>query len=71
MKTLTLFLLALSLNVSSNQTTKEVYFCDSKGGKKYHFTKDCIGLSNCKHKIEKIKLTDDKNRGLTLCGFED
>ncbi len=71
MKTLLLLILASSLNFSSQQTTNEVYFCDSKGGKKYHFTKDCRGLSNCKHKIEKIKLTDAKNKGLTLCGFED
>lgn len=48
----------------------EVYLCDSSGGKKYHFTKSCRGLSNCEHKIIKVSLKKAKGMGKTLCGWE-
>lgn len=57
--------------LTSFETNTEVYICDSKGGKKYHFNKNCHGLNNCKHKIIKINIQEAKNRGKTLCGFED
>lgn len=49
----------------------DVYICVSKGAKRYHFTKTCKGLSNCKHTIKKVTLNEAKGMGLTLCGWED
>lgn len=49
-----------------------VYICDSDGAKKYHYSKNCRGLSNCKHTIKKVTLADAKKKGKkTLCGWED
>ncbi len=48
-----------------------VYLCDSTGGKKYHYSKTCRGLSNCQHEIIKVTLEEAKKRGKTLCGWED
>lgn len=65
-----IFLSAIILFTSFNTET-EVYLCNSKGGKKYHLTKDCKGLGNCKAEIIKVTLSEAKERGKTLCGFED
>ena len=51
--------------------TEKVYICDSETAKKYHYSKTCRGLSKCKHEIVEIRLTEAKNRGKTLCGWED
>ncbi|NHN26494.1 hypothetical protein FIA58_012480 [Flavobacterium jejuense] len=50
---------------------KEVYLCGPKGAKKYHYSKSCRGLSNCKHEITKKKLSEAQDLGLGLCGWED
>jgi len=50
---------------------KDVYLCGPNGAKKYHFSETCRGLSNCKHEITKKKLSEAKNLGLTICGWED
>lgn len=50
---------------------EDVYICDSKSGKKYHFTKTCRGLNACKASIKKLSLTDAKKLGKDLCGWED
>ena len=49
----------------------DVYLCDSSGGKKYHYSKNCRGLSNCQHKIIKMSLQKAKSLGKDLCGWED
>ncbi|NER14540.1 hypothetical protein GWK08_13885 [Leptobacterium flavescens] len=49
----------------------EVYICASKNSKRYHFRKDCRGLSRCKAKIVKMPLSKAKKIGRTLCGYED
>lgn len=49
----------------------DVYICFSKGAKKYHYNKFCIGLTNCKHTIKKVSLSEAKELGLSLCGWED
>lgn len=59
------------LMLSSYSTTDDVYICDSKGGKRYHLSKDCRGLSNCKAEIKKVTLAAAKESGKTLCGYED
>jgi hypothetical protein len=67
-------LLALACLVtltSFHLPTTYVYLCDSEGGKKYHFTESCRGLSNCKHRIVKVTLEEAKGLGKGLCGWED
>lgn len=54
---------------SSNQSN--VYLCDSDSAKKYHLKKDCRGLNACDHEIIRITLTEAKQKGKTLCGWED
>jgi predicted lipoprotein with Yx(FWY)xxD motif len=56
---------------SSFTASTDVYLCNSKGGKRYHFKKDCRGLSNCQAEIKKVTLDDAKKIGKTICGYED
>lgn len=65
-----LFLLLLSV-LTSFTTGNDVYLCNSKGGKKYHFKKECRGLSNCQAEIKKVTLAEAKSLGKTICGYED
>ena len=53
-----------------NQTTT-VYLCYGEYSTKYHFKKDCRGLSNCSTDIEKTTLTEAKKKKRTICGWED
>lgn len=50
--------------------TGDVYLCDSVGGKKYHYSKSCRGLSNCKHKIITVSLKKAISLGKGKCGHE-
>ena len=59
------------LFTSFNSVESDVFICVSKGAKKYHFSKSCKGLSNCKHTIKEVKISEAKEMGLTLCGWED
>lgn len=49
----------------------DVYICNSKSSKKYHFKETCRGLNACKHEIIKISLKEAKEKGLEICGWED
>lgn len=49
----------------------EVYVCNGKSSKRYHYKKSCRGLSNCRSSISKVSLEEAKRRGRTLCGWED
>lgn len=66
-----LLILLIVLLLTSTESYTEVYICDSKDGKKYHYTKSCRGLNACKHNIIKMHINEAKNRGKTLCSFED
>ncbi|KLT64786.1 MULTISPECIES: hypothetical protein [Pedobacter] len=68
MKTLSLIILFFA--TIACKETQTVYLCDSEGGKKYHYTTSCRGLSNCQHKIIKVTLEKAKSQGKTLCGWE-
>jgi hypothetical protein len=70
MKSLITLLFLISINFQSYVAT-DVYICDSKGAKKYHYSKTCRGLSTCKHEIVKKSKSAAQNLGLTLCGWED
>ena len=65
-----LFLVLTSFDVSVNSDTT-VYICMGKGSKKYHYRKNCRGLSNCSTKIHEVTLKKAKEMGRTLCGWED
>jgi hypothetical protein len=62
---LLLFLTSFSLDVT------EVYICKGPQSKKYHYKKDCMGLKNCSTDIYSVSLSDAKNLGRSLCGWED
>ena len=49
----------------------DVFICDSSSAKKYHYSSSCRGLNACKHEVKKIGLDDARDRGRTLCGWED
>lgn len=66
-----LILLSAFVMLSSFYTESDVYLCNTKGGKKYHFSKSCKGLSSCKGEIIKVTITEAKEKGKTICGFED
>ncbi|TXF79038.1 hypothetical protein [Chryseobacterium sp.] len=71
MKKIIVISLTVILNWQGSSISKsEVYLCDSSGGKKYHYTKSCRGLSNCKHEIIKVSIQKAQNMGKTLCGWE-
>jgi hypothetical protein len=63
---LTIVLFSGFINSVSN-----VVICEGKYSKKYHYSKSCRGLSNCKASIVKVTLTEVKKIGRTLCGWED
>lgn len=71
MKKLLSLLLLLFLTTSVTPIQSDVYICGPRGAKRYHFTKDCRGLSNCKHGLYKTTLKEARGYGLTLCGWED
>ena len=61
-----------SINYFENESVVDnVYICNSSGAKKYHYKKNCRGLSNCKKEVKEISLEAAKDRGRTLCGWED
>ena len=64
-------LLVTFIMTSFSIEDKEVYLCGPKGAKKYHYNKFCKGLTNCKHTIKKVSLSEAKELGLSLCGWED
>lgn len=69
-----MILISLTILLNLNGTSikvSDVYLCDSSGGKKYHYSKNCRGLSNCKHEIIKVSLKKALTLGKTLCGYED
>ena len=65
--------LCLCLFFSIVATCKEpvtVYLCNNGGGKKYHLSSNCRGLSNCSHKLISISLNKARDQGKTLCKWE-
>lgn len=64
-------LVAYPILLENTTEEKSVYICNGKYSKKYHYTKYCRGLSNCKSTITKVSLTKAKNKGRKICGWED
>lgn len=72
MKNILLVFIVAVLNLNGSTLKKsDVYLCDSRGGKKYHYSKNCRGLSNCKHEIIKVNLKKAQTLGKTLCSWEE
>lgn len=59
-----------SVFLTSFYAEKQVYVCNGKGSKRYHYDKKCKGLENCSTQLEKIPLSQAKEKGRTLCGYE-
>lgn len=67
-----ILVMGLLLGLASfNVAEKDVYLCGPRGSSKYHFSETCRGLNSCKHEVTKKKLSEAKELGLTLCGWED
>lgn len=60
----------VGFNAGSGPETK-VYICKGKSSKRYHYDKYCRGLSNCSTKTYEVSLSEAKELGRTLCGWED
>ncbi len=57
------FLLTLTLSMPSvAQGEKKVYICTGKYAKRYHKTKSCKGLNNCKGEIRTITFKEASKR---------
>ncbi|WP_215957817.1 MULTISPECIES: hypothetical protein [Cellulophaga] len=67
---LLLVLFFSSFSMPLNEGTN-VYICKGKSSKKYHYKKACRGLSNCSTKTYQVPLTEAREMGRTLCGWED
>lgn len=74
-KILILFLVALSTGFTPYNihldSVADVYICNGSYSKKYHYNKNCRGLSNCSTKVEEVTLARAKELGRGLCGWED
>lgn len=62
--------LLLFIVLTSYNSDTEVFICDSKTAKKYHYDENCRGLGSCKHDIKRVKLSEAEKTGRTLCGWE-
>ncbi len=54
--------------IPSGQT---VYICKGPESKRYHFSANCRGLSNCSTRIYEVPLEEAEGLGRTICGWED
>lgn len=71
MKTIGLLLLMTLTFGAASRRADTIYICDSPNAEKFHLVKNCRGLNNCKHEIISTTREAAKQRGLTLCGWED
>ena len=55
---------------NTGTTSTKSVFIAPYSGKKYHYNKNCRGLSNA-NSIKSVSLSTAKNQGYTLCGWED
>lgn len=62
-----------SLDMEDNlfDLSSTAYVCNGRSSKRYHFKKNCRGLSSCRSSISEVTIEEAKKRGRTLCGWED
>jgi hypothetical protein len=66
------FILGVVITLTSfDVKDSTVYICGPQGAKKYHYSESCRGLSNCQHVVSKVTLSQAREYGLGLCGWED
>lgn len=53
-----------------NQPSK-VFICKGKNSERYHLKKSCRGLSNCSTDIHSVTIAEAREKGRTLCKWED
>ncbi|MBP2831879.1 hypothetical protein J8281_06730 [Aquimarina sp. U1-2] len=79
MKTIVLIpLILFSYSLFAQEQKKEkkkdeikVFICNSMTSDKYHYKKECKGLTRCNDTIKKISLRKAKNvYGRNVCGYE-
>lgn len=69
--------LGIGLGANSNVTTEgvdsigNVFICTGSSSKRYHYKKNCRGLSACKAAIRSVSKANAIEFGRTLCGWED
>ena len=71
MKTLLITCVAVLFTAASHTVHTKVFICKGPKSKRYHYKKDCRGLSRCSTKIYEVSKTEAKDLGRTLCGWED
>ncbi|WP_186990407.1 hypothetical protein [Constantimarinum furrinae] len=69
--TIGLLVMVFLATSSFSSSLTDVYICKGKYSKKYHYKKNCRGLSNCSTDIYKVTLSEAKKIGRSLCGWED
>ena len=71
MKKVIILLLSISMLVAFQKVEeKKVYICTSVASTKYHFKKNCKGLSHCKVTIKESTEKKALKYGRTLCKWE-
>lgn len=61
----------LSLMVRNTMADRKlVYVCQSPYAHRYHRTKNCSGLANCRHNLIMITIDSARKSGRTLCHLE-
>lgn len=66
-----IFIVGTALTAFTTSIDTNVYICKGPQSKKYHYKKDCRGLSRCSTDTYKVTLAEAKKIGRTLCGWED
>ncbi|MDO6676471.1 hypothetical protein Q4517_13045 [Tenacibaculum sp. 1_MG-2023] len=71
MKKVIIMLLSVSVLVAFQKIEdKKVYICSSVASTKYHFKKNCRGLSQCKTTIKESTEKKVRKYGRLLCKWE-
>lgn len=55
---------------SKHLSSTTVYICKGPNSKRYHYKKSCRGLKSCSTKLHEVSLTEARDIGRTLCGWE-
>lgn len=66
----TFVLIFFLFGVAACAGPKTVYICNSKNARKYHYTAECRGLSDCQYRIVKTTLKSAVGSNKTLCDWE-
>ncbi|OWK99349.1 hypothetical protein AP75_02395 [Kaistella haifensis DSM 19056] len=48
-----------------------VFICKGKNSERYHLKKSCRGLSKCSTDIHTVTIAEAREKGRTLCKWED